>query len=212
VHATGGTPGSGGKAGTGGSGGKGGNGGAAASGGITGSGGNAPGSGGATGSGGSAPGGHPGSGGLGGGGHQGTGSGGMPMGTGGAAGKPGAGGAGGMPGAGGEGGQGPKTCDQLVNEYAKALQEARMCTPGAADQCLETAAPSLSYCNVCPQVPVNDATALTAIRSQWLAQGCATPTVCPAIACVAPAGRTCAVSNSGPSSGGLCETTGIVTN
>jgi len=215
AHASGGTTGSAGKSGTGGksaSGGATASGGITGSGGLTGSGGNgggAPGTGGVTGSGGGGPGGHPG---AGGGGHQGSGSGGMSMGTGGEGGSSGAGGAGGMPGGGGQGGGAGKTCQQLVNEYAKALQEARMCTPGATDQCLETAPATLSYCNVCPQVPVNDATQVTAIRSQWLAQGCATPTVCPAIACIGPGGRICAVSNSGPSSGGLCQSSGIVAN
>jgi len=216
AHASGGTPGSGGESGSGGnksgsggnksgSGGKTGNGGGAASGGISGSGGNSGGttgsgggSGGAGGgSGGSGPGGHPGTGGLGG-----TGAGGISMGTGGEAGKPGGGG--------GHGGEGGKTCEQLVSEYAKALQEARVCTPGATAQCQQLAAQTLSSCNACPQVPVNDASRVTMIRSQWLAQGCAMPTLCPAIACVMPRGAICAMDTNGPD--GICQASGIIAN
>lgn len=209
AHASGGTLGSGGKTGGGGktgSGGAIGNGGSAI-GGVTGSGGNG---GFSTGSGGAGPGGHSGTGGSGDGGHGGIGTGGKSMGTGGSAGTPGTGGVGGGGGQGGQGGD-SRACAQLVDEYAKALEEARACTPGATDQCQFMASPVLSSCNSCPQVAVDDTSQLTAIRSQYFARGCATATLCPAIACVIPGTRTCAPTDSG-APGGICQSSGIVSN
>ena len=196
----------------------GGSGGVNGSGGVSATGGTSPGSGGAHASGGS-PGsaGHGGSGGVAAGGHVGSGgtgaggrvgSGGTAGGAGhegsGSGGKMGTGGSGGKGGQGGTGGQGAETCDQYVADYANALAEARACTVGATDQCQQNAPGTLSYCTGCPQVVVNDAAPLTAIRAQWTAAGCAVPTVCPAIACVVPSMRTCVATDAGPS-GGICQ-------
>ena len=152
-----------------------------------------------------ASGGSPGTGGNGAGG-----AGGKSVGAGGGAGKPGAGGAG-TAGAGGNGagGQSGLTCDELVAEYAKAVPAARACSPGAANQCMQRATATLTYCTGCPSY-VNDAKELTAIRAQWTAQGCAVPTVCPAIACVAVV-ESC-VATDGGAPGGICQVGTIVAN
>ena len=200
VPATGGSRGEGGISGTGGRGeaGKG-----AGSGGHAGTGGSASGGGGAGGR--MAQGGSPGTGGNGAGG-----AGGKSIGAGGGAGKQGAGGSG-TAGAGGNGagGQSGLTCDELVAEYAKAVPAARACSPGAANQCMQRATATLTYCTGCPSY-VNDAKELTAIRAQWTAQGCAVPTVCPAIACVAVV-ETC-VATDGGAPGGICQAGSIVAN
>jgi hypothetical protein len=127
-------------------------------------------------------------------------------GTTGAAGQAG-GGTTGSAGQGGSGGQpidGGESCDQLVTDYANAFAAARTCTPGAANQCQQLAAPTLTTCAPCPQY-VNDTTKLTAIQAEWRAQGCALPILCPQIACILPGPSTCLSNDAGTAPGGICS-------
>jgi hypothetical protein len=119
-----------------------------------------------------------------------------------AAGQSGGGGAGG---AGGGTADGGETCDELALDYANAFVAASACTPGAANQCQTLAPPTIgNVCNVCGDWYVNDATTLTAIRSQWARQGCALPIACPAILCRAPTPASC-VAVDAASPGGVCS-------
>ena len=183
--ATGGQTGAGGASATGGataSGGQTGTGGDGQQGGTTGAGGSATGAGGSvTGAGGSV-----------------TGAGG---GTGGSTGKGGSGaggnatGAGGNGTGGGKGGQGGESCDKIASDYASAMTAAKMCTPGATNQCQKLVDGTIG-CSGCRQY-VNDATMLDQIQNQWDGQGCTQ--LCSAIACVTPP-STCA--GTGPITGG----------
>lgn len=106
--------------------------------------------------------------------------------------------AGGSGGAGGQPADGGKSCDQLVSDYDAAMVGARACTPGADNQCAQLVAPTLAACTLCQRY-VNDATALNAIRAQWLAQGCLIPVPCPQILCL-PVSSSC--TSASPGSGG----------
>ena len=171
---------------------------------------------GTTGTGGQAGGGHGGS--AGGGGHGGSGGhagggghGGHAGAAGGAGGHAGeAGGPGGAGGAGGQHGDAGQTCDEIQTAFAQALIAALSCTPGAANQCAATALiEPLGQCPGCVQY-VNDATTLNALRTQWDAQQCGQPVLCPAIACALPHPVTCAASDG--SSGATCQSTLATTN
>ena len=98
----------------------------------------------------------------------------------------------------------------LVADYAEALTEARVCTPGAPMQCRQNASAGLNGCYGCP-VFVNDATKLNEIRDEWLAKRCNLPIAfCPAIACVAPGPPTC-TPRPGGAPGGQCDAGLVVT-
>ena len=108
--------------------------------------------------------------------------------------------------AGGQGGQpmdGGQTCARLVNEFQDALTAARVCVPGAVNQCHQLAPIVLADCPACSQAWVNDAMALIAIQKQWLA-ACAKPVQCKAVSCGAVLSSSCASSSpttAGPSAG-----------
>jgi hypothetical protein len=123
----------------------------------------------------------------------------------------GTGGAGGANGAGGAGGAGGASCGDLARQYADALPNAEQCAVNAKSQCLQSVSASLSPCNGNCMTYVNDATTLNAIQATWLQQGCNNVYVlCPAIACLQPAGAECVVGDGG---GGHCQVlTGGITN
>jgi len=116
-------------------------------------------------------------------------------------------------GSGGQGGQpmdGGQTCARLVNEFQDALTAARICVPGAANQCHQLAPIVLADCPACSEAWVNDATALIAIQEQWLA-ACARPLQCKAVSCGLVLPSSCASSSpttagpgAGASAGGSC--------
>ncbi|HLK91153.1 MAG TPA: hypothetical protein VKZ18_14740 [Polyangia bacterium] len=105
----------------------------------------------------------------------------------------------------GSGGQGGAAgCDSLATQYTSALQTAKKCTTGAANQCQDLV-DSVIGCNNC-KTYVNDDTTLNAITDQWTAAGCAVGHFCSAVACVAPTTTCAAVSPTGPAGGaGMCQ-------
>jgi hypothetical protein len=123
----------------------------------------------------------------------------------------GQGGAGGASGTGGAGGSGGVSCSDLASQYAAALPKAEQCAVNAKGQCLQSVSASLSQCSGNCMTYVNDATTLNAIQASWIQQGCNNVLVlCPAIACLQPAGAECVVGDGG---GGRCQTlTGGLTN
>jgi hypothetical protein len=118
-------------------------------------------------------------------------------------------GTGGSTGTGGQGGN--PSCDALTTDYTTALGQAKLCTPGAPDQCQQMVDSSLS-CPGC-QTYVNDTTMLDAIDAQWAAAGCdKMHFVCPAIACVVPGPASCVPSGAGPGPvAGTCVGSNLVT-
>jgi hypothetical protein len=102
--------------------------------------------------------------------------------------------------AGGRGGSsvgadGGESCQQLMDDYTRALVPAIACVPGAADQCQQL---TLSLdCTDCYR-GVEDATTVDALRAQLLGQGCITPVVCP---CIGSGAGTCAATDAGSASG-----------
>src|SRR5579871_4276508 len=111
-------------------------------------------------------------------------------------------GTGGNNGSGGQGGA--AGCDSLATQYTSALQTAKKCTTGAANQCQDLV-DSVIGCNNC-KTYVNDDTTLNAITDQWTAAGCAVGHFCSAVACVAPTTTCAAVSPTGPAGGaGMCQ-------
>jgi hypothetical protein len=122
-------------------------------------------------------------------------------------------GAAGATGAAGSGGASGATCSDLETEYGAALTAARSCTVGASGQCAQMVSGSLSVCFSNCQTFVNDATALDALKAQWMAEGCANQehVACPAIACLQPTAGRCVAGDGG---GGTCQSAplGIETN
>jgi len=118
-------------------------------------------------------------------------------GTGGSSGTGGGGGTTG--GSGGSSGatDGGPGCTQLMTEYSAAVTAALVCTPRAQNQCAQQAL--LPNCTTCYET-VNDATTLSALRTQLIAQGCVHPTACP---CAAPQTSGC-VANDAGSAAGTC--------
>jgi hypothetical protein len=124
-----------------------------------------------------------------------------------AAGGAGAGGASaGGPGAGGvaAGGSGGESCQEIQTEYAAALEQAKQCVPGAANQCTKTAQSSLD-CGCATHV--NDDSGLSDYASRWAASGCRAG-VCPAIACLVQSAICAPIDGGG---GGRCEDTSVLT-
>jgi hypothetical protein len=123
----------------------------------------------------------------------------------GTAGHAGGAGAGGTAGAvGGAGQGGGASCSDLESQYGAAVTAARGCTVSASGQCAQSASGELSACFSNCLIFVNDATALNALKAQWLQAGCANQGViaCPAIACVQPAQGRCVAGDGG---GGVCQ-------
>jgi hypothetical protein len=132
-----------------------------------------------------------------------SGSGGSGGAAGGSSGGAGAGGGHGG-GAGGQGGQttdGGPSCTQLMTEYSAAVTAALVCRPGAQNQCAQQAL--LPNCTTCYET-VNDATTLTTLRTQLIAQGCVHPTACP---CAAPQTSGCVANDAGSAAGTCMPTT-----
>jgi hypothetical protein len=128
-----------------------------------------------------------------------AGAGGGPTGTGGSpAGTGGGGDAGHNGGAqGGHSADGGETCAEIDTAYSNALAAARQCTPGAANQCQQLVATSLS-CPGCKEY-VNDVTTLNSLAGTWNDQDCGSiPHACPAIYCVNPRTSSCVASGGGP--------------
>ncbi|HLK90808.1 MAG TPA: hypothetical protein VKZ18_12995 [Polyangia bacterium] len=100
-------------------------------------------------------------------------------------------GAGGITAAGGAtgtAGAGGAFCADLENHYTIAFGQALACTPGAPGQCQALALTTPTVCAACGiQQPVNDATALDALQSEWL-QSCATSIPCVDLGCSFPPG------------------------
>ncbi|HEY4394173.1 MAG TPA: Kazal-type serine protease inhibitor family protein [Polyangia bacterium] len=115
----------------------------------------------------------------------------------------------GSSGVGGAGG-GP-SCGDLVRAYADAVPIAEQCDVDAQGGCRQAVAPSLSPCAYsCSTTYVNDATTLNLIKAAWLQQQCEdSAALCPAIACVQPAGGACVASDGG---GGRCQPQSSGTN
>lgn len=116
------------------------------------------------------------------------------MAAGGSAGKPSTGGSAGMP-----------SCVDLAQQYAEALQAARVCNSNSGkDQCTELVPGSATCgCDVYVNPANMEAVAeLTRLRKQ----GLRCMTVCPAIACVAPEGATCVQDLDGAEGHGHCTT------
>jgi hypothetical protein len=100
------------------------------------------------------------------------------------------------------------SCTDLQSQYGEAFVAARMCNVGAANQCAQPVSSSLSPCFSNCMIYVNDASTLNAIKTAWLAAGCANqgPIACPAIACIQPSMGNCVASDGG---GGVCSSIGI---
>ncbi|HSZ82308.1 MAG TPA: hypothetical protein VLA14_08500 [Polyangia bacterium] len=105
---------------------------------------------------------------------------------------------------GGAGQGGGASCSDLESQYGAAVTAARGCTVSASGQCAQSASGELSACFSNCLIFVNDATALNALKAQWLQAGCANQGViaCPAIACVQPAQGRCVAGDGG---GGVCQ-------
>jgi hypothetical protein len=124
-----------------------------------------------------------------------------PMGAGGQSGSAGAGGQSGGQGGGGGG----KSCDQLRQDYATAMESARMCNAAIDIPQCEHIVSSQIVCG-CP-TSVNDRTELDRIEAAWMAAGCAPPVFCPAIACLAVARGQCVAISSGDVCSDVAQTT-----
>jgi hypothetical protein len=109
-----------------------------------------------------------------------------------------AGGSGGRFG-GGTGGSSATSCVQLESDYAAELAKAKSCSPGASNQCQESA-PSALACGC--DTFVNDRSALDQLQTRWKQAGCQSGMVCPAVACVMPRGATCRAGDGGS---GVCQ-------
>src|SRR5262245_15216890 len=83
-------------------------------------------------------------------------------------------------------------CGQIHDEYTAAVQRERICTPGAASQCLERVETSLA-CGC--EVWVNSTLLTDAARKRWVDAGCERcleDIPCTAIACAKPVEGVCA--------------------
>jgi hypothetical protein len=109
---------------------------------------------------------------------------------------------GGHAGTAGANGDGGMSCADLASQYRTALTAARSCVLNARGQCTQMVNADLSPCGSC-QIFVNDATALNALKAQWLQAGCdrneSIP--CALIACAQPRAGECVAGDGG---GALC--------
>jgi hypothetical protein len=118
-------------------------------------------------------------------------------------GSAGATGTAGHTGGGGAGSDGGVSCSDLEAQYSAALGTARSCTVSASGQCTQMVSGDLSPCFSNCQIFVNDATALNALKAQWLQAGCGAGVfACPAIACLQPSKGECVAGDGG---GGICQ-------
>jgi hypothetical protein len=90
---------------------------------------------------------------------------------------------------------GAASCQQLMDDYTRALVPAFVCTVGAPDQCQQRSlALSCTGCYLLAQTT----TTLDALRAQMLAQGCISPGDCP---CISPGDPVCVPVDGGPGEG-----------
>ena len=110
---------------------------------------------------------------------------------------------------GGEGGAADagETCDQLMADYALAVNAALACTPGAPNQCEAAIDPMPYPCMSCGGTQAaNDATGLSAMEQRWRAQ-CEPNVTCSSVTSCNPQpvpGTCVAVNGGGLAGGGIC--------
>lgn len=110
-------------------------------------------------------------------------------------GTPAAGGATGTAGAGGS------FCNDLLSHYMVAFGQASACTPGAPAQCQALAATYPASCPTCGILqPVNDATTLETIRTEWVQSCAVTDQTCIELGCGQPPG-VCVPTSPGATTG-----------
>jgi hypothetical protein len=90
---------------------------------------------------------------------------------------------------------GAESCQQLMDDYTRALVPAFACTVGAPSQCQQRSlALSCTGCYLLAQTT----TTLDALRAQIIAQGCVRPGDCP---CISPGNPVCVPVDGGPGEG-----------